>query len=140
MVRHVSQSSVLCNSEDTSRASPRALIPQATYCDQTPESENHPPVLREHPRIPLKARIIDTGGRSTQNPGVITPTPGQRASGQGHNRNMSVDLEKQDFVRSHRFSRSDSSKSTLDDEMCSHGQEEENELLLQQNALKILVP
>jgi hypothetical protein len=56
---------------------------------------------------------------------------------------MSVDLEKQDFARSGRSSRSDSSKSTLDDEMSTHGQEEEedeNELLLEQKALKILVP
>lgn len=141
MVRHVSQSSVLCNPEGASRADPKTLTPQATHCDQTPESEHPPPApsspsQREHPRRPLKAWITDTGGWSTQNPDVIGPRPDERAL---DFRNMSVDLEKQDFARSDRSSRSGTSKSTLDDEMCAQGQEEENEQLLEQNALKILI-
>lgn len=136
-----------CNPEDASRAGPRALMPQATYCDQPPESELHPPVLsspseheHEHPRRSLQIQNIDIGGWSTQNPGVISPRLDERALGSGCNRNMSVDLEKQDFANSNRSSRSGSSKSTLDNEMCTHGQEEENEQFLEQNALKILVP
>ena len=138
MVRHVSQSSALCNPEDASRAAPKALTPQATYCNQTPESELHPPALgspseRKHPTRPLKAQIIDT-----QNPDVISPRPEERALDPDCSRNMSVDLEKQDLARSNHSSRSGSSESTLDDEMCA-GQEEENKQLLEQNALKILV-
>jgi len=70
---------------------------------------------------------------------VISPKPDKRALDLGCSRNMSVDLEKQDFARSNRSSRSSSSKSNVDDEMCAHGQVEENKQLLEQNALKILV-